>query len=895
MAKGYKGLLGGHDRTSRAQYPSSITDGVAAGSWPRGEQHFTPLLQLGRYKPRPSSDRDSDLEQPSPDEAPQEPTARTPPLSEAEELQDETLRLLDYDTIRGQLADNTTFYEARRMALGLRPSFVAHEVEQLQDETADARGLLDEIGELSLESGVDTSESVDRAALDGILTGVDLLAVADTLEVHRRARSALLRAERQAPLMADLAGVIPDLQELQRQIRSKIGPRGEVVDDATVTLRALRTQVRQAYDTVTEALNSFIRSSTGGEALQEPIVSVRGDRLVVPVKSNMRHRVRGIVHDASNTGATVFIEPFETVELCNAWRELALEEEREVTRVLRDLSTLVGAVADDIRLGNHLTGRLDFALARARYSHRLQAVPAATRPSLDSEDATAASDGSIVRLLKARHPMLGPEAVPLTFGIGPGWTALVVTGPNTGGKTVAMKTVGLLALMHQSGIQIPADEGSALPVFDGIYVDIGDQQSIAESVSTFGSHMANVIKILKQATPRSLVLLDELGSSTDPEEGSALAKAIVGYLAQQGVPTVVTTHHRTVAAFAETVPNVTNASFQLDPDTLEPTYELIMGVPGRSYAMAVAERLGLPGEIMAESRALLEPQHLRFEDWLNELQRDRQQLQSSLEDAEGFRAEAESLRSRLDEQVDYLIAHRDDMLDSTRREVATRFDEVERKLRGAEASLSWVAPLGVAPPGTAPAGSTPSGNPPAPLERIERIRRDLGAQQLPAPVRQRRIEHRPIGIGDTVFVRGLNLRGSVTDLSSQTSDAEVAIGNVRINVDLHRLARIEPDSEADAQAQQADEGVHYDLGQAIEKVELDLRGLRVDEALMRLEDYLDSAVRDGVDKVRIIHGRGTGALRDAVREHLQRHPSVNSYGPEPRERGGNGATYVELA
>ena len=862
------------------------------------------LLQLGRRK----TCQGSDLELPSPDEVQQEPIAQTPPLTEAEELQDETLRLLDYDTVRSQLADNTTFYEARRMALDLRPSFDAHQVQGLQDETADARGLLDEIGELSLDLAVDTSQSVARAALGGILTGVDLLAVADTLEVHRRARTALLRAERYAPLMADLAAVIPDLRELQRQIRSKIGQRGDVVDDATVNLRALRTQVRQAYDTVSEALNSFIRSSAGGEALQEPIVAVRGDRLVVPVKSNMRHRVRGIVHDASNTGATVFIEPFETVELCNAWRELALEEEREVARVLRDMSTLVGAVADDIGLGNHLTGRLDFALARARYSHRLDGARATTRLPLETEDGMAASDGSIVRLMKARHPILGRDVVPLTFGIGPGWTVLVITGPNTGGKTVAMKTVGLLALMHQSGIQIPADEGSVLPVFEGIYADIGDQQSIADSVSTFGSHMANVINILKHATPRSLVLLDELGSSTDPEEGSALAKAIVGDLSQRGVPTVVTTHHRTVAAFAETVPNITNASFQLDPDTLKPTYELVMGVPGRSYAMAVAERLGLPGEIMAESRALLEPQHLRFEDWLNELQSDRQQLQSSLEDAEGFRAEAESLRRRLDEQVDYLIAHRDDILDSARRDVASRFDEVNLKLQGAEASLSWDTPRWEAPRGDAlshaePSGDAPTASAPERLERIERIRRDLGAPQLPAPVHRRRIEQRPIGIGDTVFVRGLNLRGSVTDLSSQTNDAEVAIGNVRINVDLHRLARVESDPPsakgADApentREQQADERVHYDLGPAVEKVELDLRGLRVDEALMRLEDYLDSVVRDGIEKVRIIHGRGTGALREAVRDHLQRHPSVDSYGPEPRERGGNGATYVEMA
>ncbi len=818
------------------------------------------------------------MDQHSQDEISAESITPTTPLSEADQLRDETLRLLDYTTIRSQLADNTTFYEARRLALDLTPSFDANDVQRLQDETADARGLLDEIGDLSLELSVDTSESVARAGLGGILTGIDLLAVADTVEVHRRARTATLRAERIAPLMAELAGAIPDLRELQRQIRSKLGHRGEVMDDATANLRALRTQVRQAYDTVSEALNSFIQSSAGRETLQEPIVSIRGDRLVVPVKSSMRHRVRGIVHDASNTGATVFIEPFNTVELCNSWRELALEEEREVARVLRDLSTLVGAVADDIRLGNELTGRFDFALARARYSHRLQGTPVATRTSPESENGTA-TDGAAVRLLRARHPMLGREAVPLTFSIGPDWTVLVITGPNTGGKTVAMKTIGLLALMHQSGIQIPADDGSMLPVFDGIYADIGDQQSIADSVSTFGSHMTNVIRILEQATPRSLVLLDELGSSTDPEEGAALAKAIVGHLSQRGVPTVVTTHHRSVAAFAEAAPNVTNASFQLDSDTLRPTYELTMGVPGRSYAMAVAERLGLPEAIMAESRALLEPQHLRFEDWLTELQRDRQQLQSNIEETERSRAESEALRGRLDEQVDYLVSHRDDMLDSARRNVTSRFDEVERKLRGAEASLSWATPTGDAPEG---------------LERVERIRRDLAAQELPAPVRPRRVEPRPLAVGDTVFVRGLNLRGNVTELTHQTGDAEVAIGNVRINVDLRRLAHVEPDTSDPQPDLPAADGVQYDLGPAVAKPELDVRGLRVDEALMRLEDYLDSAVRDGLEKVRIIHGRGTGALRNSVRDHLQRHPSVDGYGPEPREHGGNGATYVEL-
>ena len=453
--------------------------------------------------------------------------------AELTELHASALRLLDFDEVRHRLADHTTFHEARRLALKLVPSFDPHEVERLQRETADARALLEEIGDLSLQSDTDTSEPVTRAALGGMLTGNELLAVADSLEVHRRARSSAARAARAAPIMTELAALIPDLQEVQRQIRSKIGRRGEVVDDATPSLRALRSQVRVAHGRVTEALQSFIQSSAGREALQEPVISVRGDRLVVPVRADRRRGVSGIVHDVSNTGATVFLEPFSTVELCNDWRELALEEEREVARVLRDLSSLVGAVADDIQKANRTTAKLDFALARARYGIRSDAVAAAS----------VGSDARL-RLIRARHPLLGRDVVPLTVSIGPDWSALVITGPNTGGKTVAMKTIGLAALMHQSGLWIPADEGSALPVFDGVFADIGDQQSISESVSTFGSHMRNVISILRHASPRSLVLLDELGTSTDPEEGSALAKAVIVHLARRGVATVVTTHHR---------------------------------------------------------------------------------------------------------------------------------------------------------------------------------------------------------------------------------------------------------------------------------------------------------------------------------------------------------------
>ena len=792
--------------------------------------------------------------------------------AELAELRASALRLLDFDEIRRRLADQTTFHEARRLALETQPSFDPNEVERLQDETADACALLEEIGDLSLNSDSDTSESVTRASLGGILSGVELLAIADSLEVHRRARSSISRAARVAPIMAEMAGLIPDLRELRRQIRSKINTRGDVADDATPSLRALRNQVRAAYEHVTEALQRFISSNTGREALQESIISVRGDRLVVPVRADRRHRVSGIVHDASNTGATVFVEPFTTVELCNEWRELALEEEREVSRVLRDLSSLVGAVAGDIRGANQTTAMLDLALARARYSRRLDAITPA-----------AATSGQRFRLIRGRHPLLDSDAVPLTAHIGPDWSALVITGPNTGGKTVAMKTVGLAALMHQSGLRVPADEGSALPVFDGVFADIGDQQSISDSVSTFGSHIQNVVRILRHAGTESLVLLDELGTSTDPEEGSALAKAVISHLASKGAATIVTTHHRSVAAFADTSGDMMNASFQLDPDTLRPTYEMIIGAPGRSYAMAVAERLGIPVDILEEARSLMEPQHLLFEDWLSELQRERQQLQTNVEQAAIAKAEVESLRQTLERQVDYLVGHRDDMIEATRRSVLQRFREISRRLDGAEASLRWAVPT------VAGSGPPPTG------DRVERIRRDLASVEIPvsAPAQRPQPVSRPLAEGDTVFIRGMNLTGRVAEINRQSDEVEVSIGRVRVNVDLHRLSRVDNDPEEATDSETP--RVTTDLAPPMESAELDLRGMRAADAQVNLDEFLDRAIRDGVAKLRVIHGRGSGVLRNVVRDHLRYHQAVSDFGPEPRERGGNGATWIQMA
>ena len=795
----------------------------------------------------------------------------------AERLREEALELLDYPAVRDGVAGCTTFFAARVLAEGLRPSYLDEEVDLLLRETAEGMRFLEETADVDLHAEEDVTPSIARAALEGVLSGQELLFIADVLDVMRRARASIDRIGDSVPLLAEIAGGIPSLDLVQRQIRSSIGIRGEVLDAASPLLGPLRRQVTAAYQRVVAGLARVVQSTAESEALQDDVISVRGDRLVVQVKAEMRQRIPGVVHDASNTGATLFVEPFATVDLCNTWRELALEEERETKRVLRELSGMIGDLADDLRLGIALTARLDLVLARARYSVRVGGKTVAP----PTESPTAASAASL-RLLGARHPLLGDEAVPIDIGIGPDWSVLVITGPNTGGKTVAMKTVGLMALMHQSGLMVSADEGSFLPVFDGIYADVGDHQSIERAVSRFGAHMKNVIDILSVVAPGSLVLLDELATSTDAEEGAALAKAILESLARREIAAVATTHHRTVAAHAEATPGMMNASVELDPDTLGPTYHLTVGVPGRSYAMSVASQLGLPADVIENARSLLEPQHLRFEDWLNELQKERQVLQQRLHDAEEARADAEASGREQQASLEDLAQRRNDIVQTIRGELAAEYEDVRRKLRRAEATLSWEVP-------DRGSHEIEVGEASAELADVEEQiiefeRRQTAPPQAPT--------ERPLAVGDTVDLRGFGLRGQIVALpqgTQGTAEAEVALGGARLRLSLGRLAPA-PVSEPGP----TPVGVRYDLGPALPTVELDLRGWRAEEALVEVEEFLDKALRDGLSSVRIIHGKGTGALRRAVRDLLERHPLAQSFESEARERGGDGATVVEL-
>ena len=504
--------------------------------------------------------------------------------------------LLEFDQIRRRLASFTRTTRGGESALALEASASPLEIAIRQQETTEARMFLDQGGTLESGPGVDLSEYVQRSLLDGVLRGEELYPLAELARAARFDRSSLSRRE-ELPLLAGLAGNLPDLQAMEGPIRSAISPAGEILDGASPALWQLRQESRAAYQQLNGVMERSLRRLQRQGLLQEPLITQRNGRLVLLVKTEMKSQAPGIVHDVSDSGATVFIEPMAAIELGNRWRETRLAEEREEERILRDLSAMVGDFGPDLQLTLDLLGRLDLAMAKGRCSLDWRAIS----PSMSLEDSldgspeasTEASGGRRIKLVRARHPLISADPVPISLTLGesnPGSSAkkseglqpinvMIITGPNAGGKTVALKTVGLLALMAHAGLHVPAEEAE-FPLLDGVYADIGDQQSIEQSLSTFSSHIQNLRSIMERVTSNSLVLVDELGTSTDPEEGSALAQAVLSHFQRRGVLMIATTHHRVVAAYAQDHDGMINASVDLDPQTLEPTYRITLGLPG---------------------------------------------------------------------------------------------------------------------------------------------------------------------------------------------------------------------------------------------------------------------------------------------------------------------------
>ena len=784
------------------------------------------------------------------------------------DLKDLASELLEFPKILTMLGDHTRFFLSREMADAVRPQIFIEDVEQLQAETYEARVLLDTAGDIGLAGTTDLRTLVKRAALDGILTGKELVTIADTIRSISGAQTVVASVQQKLPKLTAVACEIPDLSGLPSHIFAAISESGDVLDIATPRLRTLRRRVATTYRRLIAMLERIASSRSVRLALQSTAIATRGDRLVLEVKIEQRSHVQGIVHDVSQTGATLFVEPFKAVDPCNEWRETAAEAAREEEKVLRNLSRLVKRDRDAIVLAMETAAKLDLIVARGRLARSMDASSIKALPA----------DSSVrARLVSARHPLLALDAVPISLSVGPGFSGLIITGPNTGGKTVALKTLGLFALMHQSGLQVPAAPESELAVFDAIFADIGDAQSIEQSVSTFSSHFGNVVQILDQATSHSLVLLDELGTGTDPEEGSALARAILKHLVSQKATVAVTTHQRVVAEFVESVDRLQNASVELDPETMLPTYQVTMGIPGKSYAFSVAERLGLDKNILAAASGFLDPRHQQAEKLLSSIQLERDLIRTAAENAEQERRQAEAARKEFQGQLASVKREQEDLIERTRRELRNEIEKIRRSLRRVVDDAKENRDVATA------------------RRAINRLRQELAAPTWfpiagPEPLGvDEKDEAQPIMPGDSVEVKGLNVRASVINVSGQ-GIAELAMGNSRIELDIQQLRRVEinmSDQEIDP--------VQVSTPKIDSEVEpLDLRGVRTHEVREKILTFLDRCTLAELDSCYIVHGIGSGAVREAVWEALSEIAEVVEFGPPDESNRSDGITKVDL-
>ncbi len=823
-------------------------------------------------------------------------------------------RLLEFDQVLAQVASYCRTVLGREKVAALEPSEDLLEVATRQQETTETRRFVDGGGSLEFGPENDITELIQRAMLGGLLRGDELYAVRAFARAARYDRDELSRPSTSSgpsarsgddlPLLSSLASNIPELGHLDSEIGAAISPAGEVLDYASPLLARLRAESRQAQNRLSEIMERNLRRFQRSEVVQEPLITQRNGRMVLLIKTEMRYRVPGIVHDVSDSGATVFVEPMAAVDMGNRWREARLAEEREVERVLRHLTNRVGDTGEDLMLALDIVARLDLDVAKARYSAALRATPPVIEDSIeDNSDGEQQDSSRRLRLSRARHPLLlsqskSGDVVPISLSLDSERGVLLITGPNAGGKTVALKTVGLLAMMTHAGLHIPADE-ARFPGFDGIYADIGDQQSIQESLSTFSSHITNLLGIMRQATGRSLVLVDELGTSTDPEEGAALASAVLRHFQRMGVFLVGTTHQRGVARTVQEHPGMINASVDLDPTTLAPTYQLTVGLPGRSYALTIAARLGLPQEIIEDASAGVSPVEQATETLLRELQQERQTVEQLKEEAESSRLAAVRLQQQLEEQLGSVEATKTELVEEARRELQLQTADIADRLQRAERSMELATTAGMhirAPSG----GRERQDDLRANQQAMREVQRELDAPDWqPIEIKRTPWQER-LKSGDRVYVRGISQPVEVitppdpSGSAAQAQRVEVLLGTMRAKIPVYQLQRL-----AEGHPTAARQGVYLDRASTRTPAprrpdpEMDLRGLRVDEAVARVDTALNDAALDGVSLLRIIHGKGTGALRRAIREYLSDHPLVEA-ASEGEGPGGEGVTVAQL-
>lgn len=783
-------------------------------------------------------------------------------------MEKRVLKTLEYDKILTMLKERASCCISRELVDTMEPSGDFDTVERELKLTAEAETLFYKTGRSPVDDFPDMRHCLERMHAALFLSTGELLGIASCLKAARIAKDILAKEVGEESYLYNLAGLLITHRSAEEEINRCIINEDEIFDGASPTLARIRRAMRLANEKVREKLNSIIRSTAYQKYLQEPIITIRNGRFVIPVKQEYRQQVPGLIHDQSSSGATLFIEPSAVVELGNEYKKLLAEEANEIERILTELTAMLAPYADEIREDLNIMGQIDLVFAKAKLSRELNAV----MPRLNRNN--------YVRIVRGRHPLIPADrVVPIDIWIGKDYRSLIITGPNTGGKTVTLKIVGLFALMVQSGIFVPANEGSEFPVFEHIYADIGDEQSIEQSLSTFSSHMKNIVGILDKADENSLVLLDELGAGTDPIEGAALAMSILEELNDRHCICVSTTHYSEIKAFAMTHEGMENASMEFDIDRLCPTYRLYIGIPGKSNAFEISSRLGLPSSIIDKAKSFLKGEDVRFEDIISSAQSQRRIAEEERKMAEEARAELEKLRAdaererkKLDEDRNRLQAKAKEdakrIVADTKREMEKLIVEI-RSIKDIDRSAADRA--------IQSARDTLRATETAVNEK-ETIKKEDNTKP-PKTVRA----------GDTVNIVTLDQKATVLSAPDSKGEVMVQAGVMKLNVKLKDIRLIEEKKAAAPTSGKVGLGAGKQVG-----LELDVRGMLVDEANIIVDRYLDDAYNAGLSEVNIIHGKGTGALRTGIQAFLKRHPLVKGYRMGSYGEGDAGVTVVTL-
>lgn len=779
---------------------------------------------------------------------------------------EKVLKTLEYDKIRAMVAERTQCCTGRELAEAMEPVFTNGEAASQMALTAEAEKLLIRTGRSPAEGFPDMRGCLKRVHAALYLSPGELLGVARCLKAIRLCKEALESAE-DCPLLGNLAQWLQAHRSIEEEIGRCIAGEEEISDGASPALLRIRRSMRIANDRVRERLGNMIRSATFQKYLQEPLVTIRNGRFVLPVKQEYRQNVPGLIHDQSGSGATLFIEPTAVVELGNEYKKLLGEEEEEIQRILSELTALCAPYSQDILEGLGILGQVDLAFAKARLGREMEGV----QPEMDQQ--------GFLRIIKGRHPLIPKEqVVPIDVWLGEEFTTLIITGPNTGGKTVTLKTVGLFALMAQSGLFIPAQTGSRLPVFQAVYGDIGDEQSIEQSLSTFSSHMTNIVEILKQADAGSLVLLDELGAGTDPVEGAALAMSILEELHSRGCRTVATTHYSEIKAFALTRAGMENASMEFDVDRLCPTYRLFIGIPGKSNAFEISKRLGMEERLIEKAREYLKNEDVKFEDVISGAETQRRQAEEERRLAAAERDATAKLREEMEKQRARLEGERETLRAKAREDSRRLVNETREEMEKLVAAIRAIPGLDQR----------------AADRVIQRSRDALRKREadLAEPLEKKSQDPgaapKQVRPGETVRILSLDQKATVLSPADAKGDVQVQAGIMKLTVKLKDLRLIQDTAPTKGVGK-----VQLDT-QRQGGLELDVRGKLVDEAILEVDRYIDNCLMSGLDQVSIIHGKGTGALRAGIQDYLKRDKRVKSYRMGAYGEGDAGVTVVTL-